>query len=251
MWEITEKTDYTGYFASKKRGLIIGRYSTCCTSTRRGRLRSLSLVGKIWPTTNPNHRRPLETANFITQEDLGGARTRFINDAELRNAPDTTAWRRGLGLPILLVTGLVFKRADRQPSQRQLYPIAELGKPEGTPTRAPRFMRLMVAKDQFRIPGKGLDFRDEILQQIYRRPGRPATDTLRFDIEVSDDGETRGPPIFERRYIRDWRKIGTITFEDAVASFNGDCVLHFNHPTWRSHRDDPSSATRVDGRKIS
>src|SRR5437763_5698479 len=38
------------------------------------------------------------TANFITQQDIGGEHTDFINDAELRNAPDTDGvaprWRR-------------------------------------------------------------------------------------------------------------------------------------------------------------
>ena len=58
--------------------------------------RSLSLVGKLYPTLDPNHAEPLRTASFITQQDLGGERRDYINDAELRNAPDTRAWRRGL-----------------------------------------------------------------------------------------------------------------------------------------------------------
>jgi hypothetical protein len=94
-WRITEQTEYSGYFAKGSAALAIGRYSTCCTETRRGHTRSLSLVGKLFPTTDPNHPTPLRTANFITQQDIGGARTDFINDAELRNAPDTTASRRG------------------------------------------------------------------------------------------------------------------------------------------------------------
>ena len=98
----------------------IARYSTCCTETRRGRTRSLSMVGKLFPTTDPKHALPLRTANFITQEDIGGADTEFINDAELRNAPDTTASRRGAGAPLLLAIGLVFGRVDRQPT----YPSA-------------------------------------------------------------------------------------------------------------------------------
>jgi len=39
-------------------------------------------------------------------------------------------------------------------------------------------------------------------------------------------------------------------FDDAVASYNGDCVIHFNHPTWRDDRNDPLTATRVNGRKV-
>src|SRR5947209_19376014 len=102
-WRITEETGYSGYFAGGSMALAVGRYSTCCTETRRGHTRSLALVGKIFPTVDRNHARPLRTASFITQQDIGGAHTDYINDAELRNAPDTSAWRRGGGLPILLV----------------------------------------------------------------------------------------------------------------------------------------------------
>jgi hypothetical protein len=35
-----------------------------------------------------------------------------------------------------------------------------------------------------------------------------------------------------------------ITFDAAVASFNGDHVIHFNHPPWRFDRNDPSTAFR-------
>jgi hypothetical protein len=27
-------------------------------------------------------------------------------------------------------------------------------------------------------------------------------------------------------------------------------VVHFNHPTWRANRNDPSTATRISGRKV-
>src|SRR5689334_1095705 len=68
-WRITEDTEYSGYFTKSSVALAIGRYSTCCSQTRRGQTRSLSLVGKLFPTTDPNHATPLRTANFITQED--------------------------------------------------------------------------------------------------------------------------------------------------------------------------------------
>src|SRR5690242_14127530 len=99
LWEIFEQTPYSGYFRAGSRALVVGRYSTCCKETRRGHERSVSLDGKIFPTEDPAHPEPLRTANFFTQQDLGGERTDTINDAELRNAPDTTSWRRGFGLP--------------------------------------------------------------------------------------------------------------------------------------------------------
>ena len=249
-WRITEDTPYSGYFAKGSVALAVGRYSTCCTETRRGYTRSLSLVGKLFPTTDPNHATPVRTANFMTQQDIGGEKTDSINAAELRNAPDTTATRRAGGVPILLTVGLVFGRVDQQPSIRQLYPIAELGKPDGHPTRAPEFMRLVVAPGQPVIPGDTLDFRDEVMAHIFD-PGDPVPKrTLTFDIEVTDEGTTTGPAFRERRTFQNWKHIGQLVFDNAVVSYNGDSVIHFNHPTWRQDRNDPATATRVNGRKV-
>jgi hypothetical protein len=249
-WEISEQTPYSGYFRAGSRALAVGRYSTCCEETRRGHERSLSLVGKIFPTEDRAHAEPLRTANFITQQDLGGERTDYINDAELRNAPNTMSWRRGFGVPILLVESILFRQTDKQPTQRQLYQIAELGKPDSEPTRAPAFMRLPVDPVQPRIAGDALDFRDEIMAQIYDRGDPAPKRSLTFQIEVTDEGSTHGPAFFQRRRFGNWTRIGRLVFNEAVASFNGDFVIHFNHPTWRDDRNDPSTATRVNERKV-
>ena len=250
VWEILEENAYSGYFKKGSQALIVGRYSTCCTDTRRGHVRSLSLVGKLYPTTDANHAKPLRTANFFTQQDLGGDFSDFINDAELRNTPDTRSWRRGAGLPVLLLEGAAFMRADKEPSQRQTYEIAELGKTQDEATRAPEFMRLRVASEQPRIAGEGLDFRDEIMAQIYDKGDPAPKRQLSFTIDVSDTGETKGTPVFQRRIIDNWKTIGRITFSEAVVSYNGDFVLHYNHPSWRDDRNDPATATRIGGRKV-
>lgn len=249
-WEITEETEYSGYFREGSQALLVGRYSTCCTETRRGHTRSLSLVGKLFPTTDANHAEPLRTASFFTQQDIGGDYSNFINDAELRSAPDVTAWRRGGGVPILLITGLVFQRADKEPGQRQLYQIAELGKPENEPTRSPKFMRLLVADKQPKIEGDGLDFRDEVMAQIFDPGDATPKRTLTFNIEVTDEGSMRGPGVFQRVTFKNWRRIGRLVFDNAVISYNGDFVIHFNHPTWRADRNDPATATRVNEHKV-
>lgn len=249
-WEITEPTNYSGYFRENSRALLIARYSTCCTETRRGRTRSLAMVGKLYPTTDPNHAEPLRTASFFTQEDIAGARTDYFNDAELRNAPDVHSYRRGFGVPIILIEGLVFKIADREPAHRQLYQVAELGKPESEPTRCPQFMRLLVSSDQPRIEGADLDFRDEIMAQIYDRGDRAPRRSLTFNIEVTDDGALRGPGGLQHGTFSNWRRIGAIVFDNAIVSYNGDFVIHFNHPTWRRDRNDPSTATRINERKV-
>jgi hypothetical protein len=153
-------------------------------------------------------------------------------------------------LPVFLLEGLAFLRADKEPSQRQLYEIAELGKPLDEPAKSPEFMRLRVASDQPRIEGAALDFRDEIMAQIYDKGDATAKRNLTFTIDISDTGATKGLPVYERRIISDWRTIGKITFTEAVVSYNGDFVLHFNHPTWRDDRNNPATATRADGRKV-
>ncbi len=249
-WRITEDTPYSGYFRKGSEALIVGRYSVCCSETRRGRTRSLSLVGKLFPTTDPEHEQPLHTGNFITQQDIGGDYSDFINDAELRNAPNTTLWRRGFGAPILAVSGIVFAVVDKMPSIRQLYEIAELAQAPDAPTRTPLYMRLLVAPNQPRIAGDTLDFRDEIMAQIYDRGDPAPKRTLTFNIEVTDEGITRGINAYERRTFANWRRIGEIVFDRAVASYNGDFVIHFNHPTWRDDPNDRLTATRVKERKV-
>ena len=60
-WRILERSEYTGYFTHGTVALIVARYSTCCTETRRGHTRSLSLAGKLFPTVDVNHAEPLRT----------------------------------------------------------------------------------------------------------------------------------------------------------------------------------------------
>jgi hypothetical protein len=176
----------------------------------------------------------------------------------MRNTPDVTPWRRSAGVPTFLLTAIVLIRADKKITERQLYPIAELGKPQDEPTRAPEYMRLVVHPDQPRIGGVDTDFRDEILGQIYGRPNpRKAGDeeniptpkrTLIFNIEVSDQGRSCG--LFLKRVtVEKWKQIGRIVFEEAVASYNGDFVIHFAHPPWRNDRNDPNSLARPNLRR--
>jgi hypothetical protein len=239
MWEITEETPYSGYFRKGSRGLAIARYSTA-TETRRGHTRSMAMVGRIYPTDDPADPRKLRSASFITQEDIAGQSTRTINDAVLRNAPDVTVHRRGWGVPAFLVTAIVLGIADKKNTMRQLYEIAELGKPDGEPTRAPEFIQFIVSPNQPVIPGENLDFRDEIMAQVYDTAAR----SLTFRIETTDTGKSRGPNFFLRRTNSNWRPIGTLAFDAAVASYNGDHVFHANHPPWRRDKNDPSTAKR-------
>jgi hypothetical protein len=249
-WQITEDTPYSGYFGRGSTALVVARYSSGAGGMRRGQIRSMALVGKLFPTVDPDHAAPLRTANFITQEDIGGARTESINAAELRNAPDVTVFRRGPAGLLLIKIAAVFRRVDQQPTIRQLYPIAELGKPAGEPTRAPEFMRLIVSPEHPVIAGADLDVRDEVMAQIFDRGDPVPKRTLTFAIDVTDEGHTSGSPFRVRRTFRNWRRIGMLVFDNAIVSYNGDAVIHFTHPTWRQDRNDPATATRINGAKV-
>jgi len=249
LWEITEETGYSGYFRTGSRALLVGRYSSSNSNTRRGQRRSMALVGKLFPTTDPHHATLLRTASFFTQQALTGEHTDYLNDAQFTNAPEIHPGGRITEALVGVVAVVLFMRVDKQPTMRQLYAIAELGKPEDEPTRTPAFMRLRAAPDQPRIAGGALDLRDEVMAHIFDKGDPMPKRTLTFHIEVTDEGATRGL-IFQRRIFGSWRRIGRITFDNAVASYNGDFVLHFNHPTWRDDPNDPSTATRVNGRKV-
>src|SRR5215813_988622 len=52
-WQITKDTDYSGYFRKGSHALLVGRYSTCCTETRRGHTRFKKVenaTAVIWKT---------------------------------------------------------------------------------------------------------------------------------------------------------------------------------------------------------
>ena len=111
-------------------------------------------------------------------------------------------------------------------------------------------MRLLVAPEHPVIAGADLDVRDEVMAQIFD-PGDPVPKrTLTFTIDVTDEGHTSETPFRVRRTFRNWRRIGTLVFDNAVVSYNGDAVIHFAHPTWRQDHNDPATATRINGRKV-
>jgi hypothetical protein len=234
---------YTGYFAKGVEGRIIGRYSTGGSNPCGGHYRSLALVGKIYPPEGSSNDGGVP-ANFFTQEDLGTNFTNSIRDGILTNSPPVSPWKRGKDIFQLFWIGLILTFADKRNSERQLYEIAELGKPADERTRCPRFMRLTVSDETPHSYGRGVDFRDEILGILYNR-GEPFPSGRRlvFDIAVSDQGKKHGIGI-EWLTGQHWTRIGSITFTEAVASYNGDFVIHFHHPPWRNDRNDPRSVAR-------
>jgi hypothetical protein len=73
-------------------------------------------------------------------------------------------------MPILLISGAVFLAVDKEPTIRQLYPIAELGKPKNAPTRTPKFNLLHGGKKFMVLPldhSVTLEALSSTVQKIY------------------------------------------------------------------------------------
>ena len=222
-WRITEESPYSGYFSRGSDALVVARYSSGASGNRRGQIRSLALVGKLFPTTDPDHATPLRTANFITQEDIGGARTTSINDAVLRNAPDVTVFRRGPAGSLLMRVASVFRRVDQEPTIRQVYQIAELGKPSSSPHGRRRSCSSCGS------PASGDSGRRSRLPRrddgaIFDRGDPAPKRTLTFTINVTDEGTTRGTPFRVRRTFANWRQIGELTSTMRWPHSTGDAV---------------------------
>ena len=88
-----------------------------------------------------------------------------------------------------------------------------------------------MALEQPKIGGEALDFRDEIMAQIFERGDPTPKRTLIFDIEVTDEGSTHGPTFSQHVTFNHWCRIGRLAFDNAIVSYNRAFVIHFNHPT--------------------
>jgi hypothetical protein len=249
-WEITADNPYSGYFKKGSKGLTIGRFSSDGNETKRGQRRSISLGMKIYPTMDPEHPTPLIPASLIAQEDLGGMRTAYINDADIRNAPNVTAFRRGIYILIMLRAGRLFQQLDKVGDSRQLYDIAELGKPAGEPVNAPEHILLKMVDGQRRIEGDDLDFRDEIYGHIFKPGDSEPTGSMEFDISVSNTGKRSGFQGLSRVTVKDWQRIGRLRFTETICSYNADHVIQFRHPGWRENRNNPSTAIRSGEQRV-
>lgn len=248
VWEIAADNPYSGYFRNGSRGLVIARISAGLSMALRGLRRSYGMALKLYPTVDESHEDLLRPANVFLADDLGGTPASRLTGVSLTNAPNVTGWNRGNEIPVLLKEGMVFELVDRKASMRQVYPIAELGKPPGEPTRAPQFLRLQASPGQPTVEED--DIRNEVLGHLFDK-GNPAPQRqLYFDISVSDFGKRSGFGLFQRQAVMNWQTIGQLTLSNGVASYNGDFVIHFRHPAWRKDRNDPGTAVREGGRKV-
>ena len=119
-------------------------------------------------------------------------------------------------LKYALTLATTFKKADANPTIRQVYEVADSTKDVSEPTISPKWMMVKAAASQLKVDEA--DFRDELNRSVDQGG-------LLFDIYVADT---------QSNQVKNWRKIGQISFNESVASKACDHQLHFHHPKWRS-----------------
>jgi len=214
-WEITQANPYSGYFKYNSKALIIARASTALSKTKQGDIRPFGLAGKLFPTTNPNIVNQEPTANFFVIDDLGGTDAKHYTDVAMTNEPSVSKTSEVFkNLLYALKVASAFSSADKNSGIRQLYEISELGESNKNTIITPKWIQISAQKGQ---TVNAEDFRDEFLSSNKK---------IIFDIEVASK-EIEG--------VKNWKKIGTITFDNAIVSNTCDHRLHFHHPIWRDN----------------
>jgi hypothetical protein len=125
-----------------------------------------------------------------------------VLDIEMTNYPTI-----GLDPIANFINRVIFRAMDTRPGYRQLFPISTLGVRPGDPVVTPDLMLLKAPREMPRVDRK--DFRDEI--RVRHSPDH----TLVFDILVKNFGDP------------DWRRLGSLLFNEDTVSEGSDKRLHF------------------------
>lgn len=220
VWEITEETEYTGYFCKGSKAQVIARASSFSDDVEQGEHRSFGMALKLYPSSDAADAGRYKTANVFLIDDNGGTKTVHYTDALLTTHPKLSV-HGGVLLrsPVMLAVTAAQHMADKNPDYRQLYPVSELGvAPENLHSvKTPERLLIKGSPSTPRINAK--DFRDELSASQYAAGG------LQFDIFVAD---AKDAP---------WRKIGKMTFSDSVVSRAVDHNLHFPHPRYKASKE--------------
>jgi hypothetical protein len=210
-WTITEDSPYTGYFAKGSKGLLIGRASVAMSETVSGQYRAFGFAGKLYPTDDARHTDKLHTANFFVVDDLGGTLASHYTDVMMTNRPKATTHLSMIAIGAAAVRA--FGAADKNPTVRQMYEVAELGMEDPTRSLTPAYFGLKAAPGQtYDAP----DFRQELLLENHNG---------KLVLEINVAASERAP----------LTKIGTIELTQDALTDSCDHRLHFHHPKWREN----------------
>ena len=214
LWEINKENPYSGHFKAQSKALIIARASSAMSNTKQGEIRAFGLAGKLFPTIDPLEINTQPTANFFVIDDLGGTKAKHFTDVSMTNEPKVTTNSEVLKhLLYAIKVAKAFADADQNSGIRQLYEISQL-KEQGEVT-TPKWIKITAQKGQ---TVDADDFRDELTLNSSQK--------LIFDITVAEQ---------EKEGKKEWKTIGTITFDNSIASYSCDHRLHFHHPKWKAY----------------
>jgi len=215
IWKIDTQNPYSGQFKNGSESLVIARASTAMSETKRGEARAFGMAVKLFGTTNKEEILTNSTANFFVIDDLGGTDAQYYTDVALTNEPDVSI--TGSVVSYILYAAKVaaaFSDADKNSGIRQLYELSYLGESNSSSVITPKWIKIEAEQNQTVFGVE--DFRDEFKLS--------ANENLVFNISVSSQ---------EIKSVKQWQKIGTITFESSIVSSTCDHRLHFHHPLWR------------------
>jgi hypothetical protein len=225
IWEITEDTPYSGYFAKGSKGLLIGRASVILTETTSDAKRGFGFAGKIFPTLDPNEK--VKTADFLLLDNFVGSPAKHYSDIGISNHPVI-----GMGMNILRYFGVLattlasFPRVDLPLTYRPVFKVASLGLPEGQEPVSPTWM-MVQARAETRIQDKK-DFREELMVEN-QTGGKLLLDVYTSETPRQKDGD------------RPWTRVGLITLNESILSESCDHRLHFHHPKVKGTKWTPEN----------
>jgi len=215
IWKIDTKNPYSGQFKKGSESLVIARASTALSATKRGETRAFGMAIKLFGTTNKEEVLTHPTANFFVIDDLGGTDAQYYTDVALTNEPDVSFTSTVLSfLAYGLKVSSAFSSADTHSGIRQLYELSYLGEEKNSTVITPKWIKIEAEKNQRVVGAK--DFREEFNLVSKKK--------LVFNISVASR---------ESESLKQWEKIGTMTFDTSSISQTCDHRLHFHHPLWR------------------
>lgn len=211
-WQAVENSPFTGYFTGGKQGLVLVRVSTAMTNTVRGDKRGFGIVGKLYPTMNPDE--TVDPAHFFTVDVLTGTdRASFLGTATTNNPAIGF-----FGPDFLDTVTKLFKAltsADKDLLYRPVYEVSEAGMRDRTFAHGPTYIKI----DTFGTPNNALDFRHELNIPYYQPNG------LVFTVSGSD--HTKDPR------AAGWTKLADMYLDRSTVSYACDRQIHFAHPKSR------------------
>lgn len=221
-WEITEPSQYSGYFAQGKTGLFIGRASAATNPTTAQGDRAFGFAGKLFPTTNPDEK--VTTANFFTVDTLAGSHAPRFMDVGLTNEPDLPGFPKSFddvkfgGIIVATLLKGATLAGDPKLNFRPVWPISKAGLASNEQVKTPHWIQIRGAQNMSRV--NEADFRREL--DLSRYPDH----AIDLDILVSDTTKDTGPNSASK-----WTRLGRIHLVDSVVSYGCDRRLHFPHPS--------------------